>query len=103
MRPTQVNAWQALMQVPSSCGCLSVSHGQCRLCAQALQSKLAREGGRLGVFGALIGDKAAEVTALAQQSFGEMALPSALQQALGGSSGSASSLLSTLRGFQARE
>jgi hypothetical protein len=51
--------------------------------AQALQSTLAREGGRLGVFGALIGDKAAEVTALAQQSFGEMALPSALQHALG--------------------
>ncbi|KAK9841813.1 hypothetical protein WJX81_004723 [Elliptochloris bilobata] len=70
---------------------------------EALQSKLAREGGRLGVFGALIGDKAAEVTALAQQSFGEMALPSALQQALGGSGGSASTLISTLRGFQARE
>ena len=64
---------------------------QLPLCArlQALQSKLAREGGRL--------------TALAQQSFGEMALPSALQQALGGGGGSASSLISTLRGFQARE
>ncbi len=55
------------------------------------------------MFGALIGDKAAEVTALAQQSFGEMALPSALQQALGGSGGSASSLLSSLRAFQSRE
>jgi len=63
--------------------CLALEPRPRRPRAQALQSTLAREGGRLGVFGALIGDKAAEVTALAQQSFGEMALPSALQHALG--------------------
>ncbi|KAK9806237.1 hypothetical protein WJX72_006789 [[Myrmecia] bisecta] len=56
-----------------------------------LQSKFTSQ--RLGAFGSLLGDKAAEVTAMAQQSFGDM-----LQPAFPLSS--ASGLLSTFRGFK---
>ena len=42
---------------------------------QALQSKFTSQSQRLGVFGTLLGDKAAEVTAMAQQSFSDIALP----------------------------
>lgn len=75
--------------------------------AQALQSRISSQGQRLGVFGSLLGDKAAEVTALAQQSFGDMSLPSAFASALQGAGGAAGpdrggttggTLLSSLRG-----
>ena len=66
---------------------------------QALQSRFG--GQRLGALGALLGDKAAEVTAMAQQSLGD---PTTLQSAftsafsqLGGGAGAASGILSSLR------
>ncbi|KAK9916663.1 hypothetical protein WJX75_005479 [Coccomyxa subellipsoidea] len=67
---------------------------------QALQSKITSQSQRLGVFGSMLGDKAAEVTAMAQQSFGDISLPSALTSALGntGTDRSAAGLLSTFRG-----
>ena len=77
---------------------------------QTIQARLPRA--RLGAFGALLGDKAAEVTALAQASFTDMALPSALSDmslpsaltsALGTGSSGAAGLLSSLRGFQPRD
>jgi hypothetical protein len=73
---------------------------------QALQSKITSQSQRLGVFGSMLGDKAAEVTAMAQQSFGDISLPSAFTSALpqlagerGGAGGTtASGLLSSFRG-----
>lgn len=78
---------------------------------QALQSKITSQSQRLGVFGSMLGDRAAEVTAMAQQSFGDISLPSAFTSALplqlagGGddrngaaASSTASGLLSSLRG-----
>ena len=66
---------------------------------QALQTRFG--GQRLGALGALLGDKAAEVTAMAQQSLGDSAtLQSAFTSAfsqLGGGAGAASGLLSSLR------
>jgi hypothetical protein len=70
--------------------------------AQALHSKLTSQGQRLGVFGSMLGDKAAEVTAMAQQSFGDMSLPSAFASALpqlaADRGAAASTLLSSFRG-----
>ena len=76
------------------------------MCAQALQSRISSQSQRLGVFGSLLGDKAAEVTAMAQQSFGDMSLPSAFASALQSagaaagpdSRGAGGTLLSSLRG-----
>ncbi|CAL8464776.1 g4311 [Coccomyxa elongata] len=67
---------------------------------EALQSKITSQSQRLGVFGSMLGDKAAEVTAMAQQSFGDISLPSALTSALGtaATDRSAAGLLSTFRG-----
>ena len=70
------------------------------LLLQALQSKFTSQSQRLGVFGTLLGDKAAEVTAMAQQSFSDIALPSAFASALasGADKNSASGLLSSFKG-----
>ena len=65
---------------------------------QALQSRFTSQSQRLGVFGTLLGDKAAEVTAMAQQSFSDIALPSAFASALASDKGSASGLLSSFKG-----
>ena len=71
---------------------------------QALQSRISSQSARLGVFGSLLGDKAAEVTAMAQQSFGDISLPSAFASALQGGApyqagtGGGSTLLSSFRG-----
>jgi hypothetical protein len=70
---------------------------------QALQNRISSQSTRLGAFGSLLGDKAAEVTAMAQQSFGDISLPSALASALQGapnqaSAGGGSTLLSSFRG-----
>ena len=79
----------------------------CLTCAQALQNRISSQSTRLGAFGSLLGDKAAEVTAMAQQSFGDISLPSALASALQGASaaapnqagvGGGSTLLSSFRG-----
>ncbi len=66
--------------------------------AQALQTRITNQSQRLGVFGTLLGDKAAEVTAMAQQSFSDIALPSAFASALQSDRGSASGLLSSFKG-----
>lgn len=60
---------------------------------------------RLGAFGSLLGDKAAEVTAMAQQSLGDMSmgLPSSFTSALGTGAGGASGLLSTLRQYAQKD
>ena len=71
-----------------------------------LQSRSSSPSQRLGVFGSLLGDKAAEVTAMAQQSFGDMSLPSAFASALQSAGAAAGpdrgagggTLLSSLRG-----
>ena len=70
------------------------------LLLQALQSRFTSQSQRLGVFGTLLGDKAAEVTAMAQQSFSDIALPSAFASALasGPDKNSASGLLSSFKG-----
>ena len=70
------------------------------LLLQALQSRFTSQSQRLGVFGTLLGDKAAEVTAMAQQSFSDIALPSAFASALasGADKNSASGLLSSFKG-----
>ena len=69
---------------------------------QALQSRWNTQ--RLGAFGSLLGDKAAEVTAMAQQSLGDSAsLHSAFTNAfshLQGTAPSAGGLLSSLRGLK---
>lgn len=65
---------------------------------QALQTRISSQSQRLGVFGTLLGDKAAEVTAMAQQSFSDIALPSAFASALASERGSASGLLSSFKG-----
>ena len=71
------------------CYCLTIV-----CCAvQALQSKFSSQSQRFGVFGTLLGDKAAEVTAMAQQSFSDITLPSAFASAPG-----ASGLLSSFKG-----
>lgn len=65
-------------------------------CLQALQSRFTSQ--RLG-FGSLsvLGDKAAEVTAMAQQSFGDLpSFPSGLTSGFTGASG----LLAGFRGFR---
>lgn len=54
---------------------------------------------RLGVLGSLLGDRAAEVTAMAQQSFSDISLPSAFSTLSGPSSG-ASGLFSSFRGLR---
>lgn len=70
---------------------------------QALQSKFTSQS--LGAFGSLLGDKAAEVTAMAQQSLGDMSmgLPSSLTSALGSGTSGASGLLSTLRQYAQKD
>jgi hypothetical protein len=47
----------------------------CFAALQALQSKFSSQ--RLGAFGTLLGDKAAEMTSMASQSFGDYLQPSA--------------------------
>ncbi len=80
--------------------CTNVTKMPLLVHVQALQSKITSQSQRLGVFGSMLGDKAAEVTAMAQQSFGDISLPSALTSALGtsGTDRSAAGLLSTFRG-----
>lgn len=68
------------------------------LCLQALQSRFTSQ--RLGALGSLLGDRAAEVTAMAQQSFSDMSLPTAFTSALGSSGGGATGLLASFRGFR---
>ena len=69
---------------------------------QALQTRWNTQ--RLGAFGSLLGDKAAEVTAMAQQSLGDSnSLHSAFTSAfstLQHNAPSAGGLLSSLRGFK---
>ena len=64
--------------------------------ALQLQSKFTAQ--RFGALGSLLGDRAAEVTAMAQQSFSDISLP-AFSTALGASSGGGSGLLASFRGF----
>ena len=79
-------------------GAQTSSGPEAKLCLQALQSRFTAQ--RLGALGSLLGDRAAEVTAMAQQSFSDISLPSAFTSALGGSSGSATGLLASFRGFR---
>lgn len=65
---------------------------------ESLQSRFTSQ--RLGALSSLLGDRAAEVTAMAQQSFSDIGLPSAFTSALGGSSTGASSLLASFRGLR---
>ena len=64
---------------------------------QALQTKFTAQ--RFGALGSLLGDRAAEVTAMAQQSFSDISLPSAFSSALGGTAGGGTGLLASFRGF----
>ena len=65
---------------------------------QAIGTKFSSQ--RLGALGSLLGDRAAEVTAMAQQSFSDISLQSAFSSALGGSSTGGTGLLASLRGFR---
>ena len=91
-----------------TCMSTSTSAGQSISVVQTLQSKFSAgttgTSQRLGAFGSLLGDKAAEVTAMAQQSLGDYvptAFPSGLaSSSLSGFTSGASGLFAGFKGLR---
>ncbi|KAL6758300.1 hypothetical protein V8C86DRAFT_2599273 [Haematococcus lacustris] len=65
----------------------------------ALQARLQQQAGSLGSLGSILGDKAAEMTAMAQQRFGDSGIVSHLGDILGGAGGLGSATTGLLSSF----